>query len=37
MGQILNTQAHNSLKYMSLWIEEKNKKIAGKSSQNLAS
>ncbi|QBQ42838.1 glycosyltransferase [Sphingobacterium psychroaquaticum] len=26
MGQILNTQAHNSLKYMSLWIEEKNKK-----------
>ncbi len=25
MGQILNSQVHNSLKYMSLWIEEKNK------------
>lgn len=25
IGQILNNQAHNSLKYMSLWIEEKNK------------
>jgi len=26
IGEILKTQQHNSLKYMSLWIEEKNKK-----------
>lgn len=26
ISQILNNQIHNSLKYMSLWIEEKNKK-----------
>ena len=25
VGQILNNNAHNSLKYMSKWIEEKNK------------